>query len=388
MSSAVLSLRARALRKARHLAKKGQSQFRWLLARFAPHLTTEAEGRYFGPDGFHALLTVHDFEPRPRVSGTARFLIGVSNQGASAWKKGSGIKITLRWFAHEAHREEVILSESFQLELPALAPGKRRILSAEVPVPIGSVLESIVEFNLRENDGPWLAGADTAVRFPRHISGQDAQGAPADFDYNALYRSFQLDEDYWTVVGPATREEYEKLGQGNCDTLIQMGLNAHSRVLDVGCGTGQLTGPVARILGPQGTYYGTDVAGAAIDYCRRKFPLPNFHFLVNEQNAVPIEGVAFDIIYLGSVFTHMYPADIAGMLPHLKRLLAPNGFVLVDAFVSPKIREFVGSRAMIQLNEPRLQNQFIHAGFQFTETTSIAWNDHCRRVIYRLTHAG
>jgi ubiquinone/menaquinone biosynthesis C-methylase UbiE len=50
-------------------------------------------------------------------------------------------------------------------------------------------------------------------------------------------------------------------------------------VLDIGCGTGQLTEALAPILSPEGLYYGTDVAKAAVQFCRAKFPQSQFHFV-------------------------------------------------------------------------------------------------------------
>jgi SAM-dependent methyltransferase len=206
-----------------------------------------------------------------------------------------------------------------------------------------------------------------------------------EFDYEEAYRRVDLQLDYWTVVGPATRAEFEELGRGKCAQLVALGLNARSRVLDIGCGTGQLTEPLVPILTPDGLYHGVDVVSAAITFCRSRFPQSNFHFAKNEQTTIPIYDVEFDFIYLGSVFTHMFPADIALMLGEIRRLMAPGACVVTDAFVSPAIADYVGSRAMIELSEPWLLAQFQTHGFCHRELGSCVWNERCRRVIYHLT---
>jgi hypothetical protein len=59
--------------------------------------------------------------------------------------------------------------------------------------------------------------------------------------------------------------------------------------------------------------------------------------------------------------------------------------VVADAFVSPAIADFVGNRAMIQLNEGNLLAEFRKHGFRVRELSSTTWNEQCRRVIYHLT---
>ena len=76
------------------------------------------------------------------------------------------------------------------------------------------------------------------------------------------------------------------------------------------------------------------------------------------------------------------------MLVDIRRLLADSGFVVVHAFVSPAIADFVGNRAMIQLNEGKLLAAFSENGFRVRELSGTNWNEQCRRVIYHLTVQG
>jgi GT2 family glycosyltransferase/SAM-dependent methyltransferase len=315
------------------------------------------------------------------VSGTARLRVLLANEGEVELPQA---RLKLRWtFAIPGPAGNIGIEQQ-ALELPALAVGKTARLESEVTVPVNSMCDASIALVPVSTDGvDWTSrGAPLAVH--RRIMGQDAAHASPEFDYEAAYRAADLEHDYWSIVGPASRTEYEALGRGKCEQLLSLGLNARSRVLDIGCGTGQLTEALTSVLGTEGVYYGTDLAAEAIAFCRNRFRQPNFHFFRNEQGRIPIEGIRFDILYLGSVLTHMYPSDIARMLGEMRRLMDDDGCVVVDALVSPKIADYVGSRAMIQLNEPWLLAQFSANGFEYRELFSTHWNDG-KRVIYHLT---
>lgn len=156
-------------------------------------------------------------------------------------------------------------------EAPVPVPGR-----AAVPVPdaVGDYL-----FEL----GP----AASRVR----VTGR-AAGA---IDYRELYARADLDANHWLVVGPATREEYDRLAGVKLGLLAGQGLTPASRLLDLGCGTGQLAQAAEPFLADAGAYHGTDVAPEAVAFCRRRFRRPNFTFSVNGPAAVGIGGTgAFD----------------------------------------------------------------------------------------------
>lgn len=205
------------------------------------------------------------------------------------------------------------------------------------------------------------------------------------FDYVRLYARTDLERDHWTVVGPASREEFEALGRAKLRDLIEQGLTPSSRVLDVGCGTGQLTAPLADYLAEGGSYCGTDVAAEAVAFCRQRFDRPNFRFLVNEMTRLPIEGL-FDVVFVGSVFTHLYPDEVEALLGEIARLLDADGFVMADAFVSEAAAGHAGRRGMVRISEAQLRRLIAQAGLSARELFSTPAR-RCRRVMYRLWRA-
>lgn len=344
----------------------------------SPRETALPSARFVHRDGAAAVLTVIHFEQKPRVGAAAALQFNFENVGVQALPPS---RLMLRWWGFQ----KALLAEQPALDLPELPPGEAATLHTSVPVPINSAIDARIGLALVSiESGAWQA-ADPTLVLERSISGQLVAGALPDYDYEEAYRHVDLQQDYWTIVGPATLAEFEELARGQCALLVGLGLNGRSRILDLGCGTGKLAGALAPILTPDGLYYGVDIAAPAITFCRARFPQPNFHFAKNEQTTIPIHGVEFDFIYLASVFTHMFPADIVLMLDEIRRLAASTACVVVDAFVSPEIADYVGSRAFIQLNEPWLLAQFQTYGFRHRELASFAGDGHYRRVIYHLT---
>lgn len=340
--------------------------------------TALLSARFVHRDGAAAVLTVVHFEQKLRVGVAAELQFNFENVGVQALPSS---RVALRWWGFQ----NALLAEQAVLDLPELPPGEAATLHTSVPVPINSAIDVRIGFALvSTGSGAWQA-ADPTLVLERSISGQLVAGALPDYDYEEAYRHVDLQQDYWTIVGPATLAEFEELARGQCAQLVGLGLNARSRILDLGCGTGKLAGALAPILTPDGLYYGVDIAAPAITFCRERFPQPNFHFAKNEQTTIPIHGMEFDFIYLGSVFTHMFPADIVLMLDEIRRLVAPAASVVIDAFVSPEIADYVGSRVLVQLNEAWLLAQFQTHGFRHRELASFAGDEHCRRVVYHLT---
>jgi ubiquinone/menaquinone biosynthesis C-methylase UbiE len=265
-------------------------------------------------------------------------------------------------------------------------PGEELVLTCVVAPP-NTTGDYLLEFDLVRENVTWFKDAgSTTMRAPCRV----VRGQMEDFgEYEDVWKKADLNRDYWSIVGPGSKEEFESLGRHKRQILIDLGLRPDSRVLDVGCGTGLLTGALLDYLGPQGIYYGTDIGAEAITFCRSKYQRPNFFFLQNEMCRIPIIGRTFDFITLYSVFTHIYPKEIGAMLVDLKRLLDPNGVILADAFVSRQVDGFTGNRAKVDINEPLLENLFTSAGLQFQsiEHLCASTGETARRVFYKLSHA-
>jgi SAM-dependent methyltransferase len=196
----------------------------------------------------------------------------------------------------------------------------------------------------------------TAGRMLRRLASRAAgglrrlTGRRADIDYRRWYSIWDLQRDYWTIVGPAAKEEYERLSLVKLQLLIDLGLSPNAKVLDVGCGTGLLAAALHDFLSEHGLYIGADISPEAVAFCRTRFPRPNFAFHLSEMTKLPSLMERFDFIVFYSVFTHTYPRETALLLREASRLLADGGIIFADIFTAPLIDEHSGDRGAVEIN--------------------------------------
>jgi SAM-dependent methyltransferase len=119
-------------------------------------------------------------------------------------------------------------------------------------------------------------------------------------------------------------------------------------VLDIGSGIGNLALALAPDL--SGTYDGLEIHPEAVAWCRAaissRYPRVRFQHadifssaynpngrLTAAGYRFPFADASFDFVYLGSVFTHMLPADVAHYLSEIGRVLAPGGTCAASVFL-------------------------------------------------------
>ena len=130
--------------------------------------------------------------------------------------------------------------------------------------------------------------------------------------------------------------------------VLTHGLTVGDRVLDIGSGIGNLALALAPTL--TGTYDGIEIHPEAVAWCQRaisgRYPRVRFHQADVSSSAYnpggrltasayrfPFEDASFDFVYLGSVFTHMLPADVEHYVDEVGRLLAPGGTCAASFFL-------------------------------------------------------
>lgn len=150
-----------------------------------------------------------------------------------------------------------------------------------------------------------------------------------------------------TGGGPETFDGISSLH----NNLLQrwIGIEPNHNILEIGCGIGRDAIPLSYQV-TNGSYLGIDIIGDSISWCKQEIESrnPNFkflHFNVEDKlhNAggvtkttdivLPIEDESVDRIFLFSVFTHLYQADIEHYLREFRRVLKPGGLVLATTFI-------------------------------------------------------
>jgi SAM-dependent methyltransferase len=128
------------------------------------------------------------------------------------------------------------------------------------------------------------------------------------------------------------------------------GLKPEHRVLDVGCGIGRMAVPLTGYLADGGDYHGFDIVKKGVEWCQANITPrhPNFHFLHSDVRnrfynphgvyeaasyRFPYDHGSFDFVFLTSVFTHMFPADMENYTREIARVLKAGGTSLITMFL-------------------------------------------------------
>ena len=130
--------------------------------------------------------------------------------------------------------------------------------------------------------------------------------------------------------------------------VLTHGLKPSDRVLDIGSGIGNLA--LALTGHHQGRYDGVEIHPQAVTWCQAaitgRYPRFRFHHadifsgaynpagrISASSYRFPFADGRFDFVFLGSVFTHMLPDEVAHYLREIGRVLAPGGTCAASFFL-------------------------------------------------------
>lgn len=148
-------------------------------------------------------------------------------------------------------------------------------------------------------------------------------------------------EHLWLGYG-RTIEEWLESGRRHMkkmrELLTQSGYEFEQghRVLEMGCAAGRMLRCLQDVT-DKCEVWGTDISGEHIFWCKQNLS-PPFHFFITTTTPhLPFADGYFDVIYAGSVFTHI--DDMADTwLLELRRLLKPNGRLYITIHDNDTIR--------------------------------------------------
>ena len=168
------------------------------------------------------------------------------------------------------------------------------------------------------------------------------------------------------------------VNQANSSMVVQMAnIKEGDKVLDVGCGSGNLTLTAKRSAGRLGSVYGIDAAPEMIDVARMKAGQAGadvvFEVAVIEE--LPFEDSTFDVVISRLVMHHL-PDDLKQMaFAEIYRVLKPKGTVFLADFQTPTnplaahlISLVIGHPAMMQSDVSDLRPMLTKAGFASVTT--------------------
>ena len=157
--------------------------------------------------------------------------------------------------------------------------------------------------------------------------------------------------------------EFYRVGE---DIVVRLrreaGLGPSSRVLDIGCGLGRVAYPLARELGPDGSYDGFDTNKEYIEWCENGLGLDpqrvRFHWFdiynsvynpagtIDGENLVfPWPDGAFTLTVATSLFTHLSAKGTVNYVREMARTLERGGLAFASFFVlDHESREVIAQR--------------------------------------------
>lgn len=116
--------------------------------------------------------------------------------------------------------------------------------------------------------------------------------------------------------------------------LEESGLRPGMKLLDVGCGNGEISRRIAKRIGMHGSVFGIDVDAKKIDIAKRKTTAENLHqarFEVRDireiaQKKTDLDN--YDFIYMRFILSHLQ--DPLALLRGLRTYLNPNGIIAIE----------------------------------------------------------
>jgi ubiquinone/menaquinone biosynthesis C-methylase UbiE len=190
------------------------------------------------------------------------------------------------------------------------------------------------------------------------------------FDYVKKYEETDLDKEPWKAIGGKVLhrdgKKYHNRGLAVCK---QFGLTPNSSVLDIGCGTGAMVNTLKPFLSSPKNYVGTDLVMKSVEFCKKQYP--EFEFHKNESTKLPNLNRNFDMIFLFSVFTHMYPNEIKELLIDIKKYLKNDGSIVCTVNINPYITSHIGTRNRIEMTKKYFFDIAKSAGYSRIEVPII-----------------
>lgn len=112
-------------------------------------------------------------------------------------------------------------------------------------------------------------------------------------------------------------------------------LRPDQRLLDVGCGTGEL----GQLFSAH--YVGIDLSESYLTYARRNVPRGTFEKM--SADAITYPDASFDHVLCTRLLHHLSDAQVEATLEHMKRVVKPGGRVDVVDGIWPRRRNIIGT---------------------------------------------
>jgi ubiquinone/menaquinone biosynthesis C-methylase UbiE len=160
---------------------------------------------------------------------------------------------------------------------------------------------------------------------------------------------------------------YRRRGQPPQRIIFRSGIKNGMIVLEVGCGSGTYTIPVAQTVGKLGQVYALDINPKVLQKLRNKLSKDQsqeiglVHPMLENACKLPFKGESFDLVLMVSVLQEI--PDQQNALAEVRRVLKPNGiFAVTEVMADP---DYPLKRTTIRTGE--------NAGFTVDQFSGNLW---------------
>lgn len=113
--------------------------------------------------------------------------------------------------------------------------------------------------------------------------------------------------------------------------LQKIGIVPGVSAADIGCGTGDVSFAMSRMVGSQGSVVGLDANPTAIKFCNNVAAsngIKNTRFMIGDAQRMDLESGKFDAVFSRFLFQHLH--DPNSSLKEMIRIAKRGGFVMIE----------------------------------------------------------
>lgn len=135
------------------------------------------------------------------------------------------------------------------------------------------------------------------------------------------------DGDEWNGQAAYCGQDYSLWKQALIDHFVTPRLHARATLLEIGPGHGRWA---RHIAGRCGMFYLADLSTSCLEHCRSILGEDHLAYIPTDGHSLTgVPDASVDFAWSYDVFVHIGPADIAGYLRDLARVLKPGGEAVI-----------------------------------------------------------